>query len=109
MFERRRHPRFPISVVFEILDGKPSLKGQGRGAVLNISLGGVLFESEAFLEKGQHVYFELPIPVKVWAEVLRVRREGVRTQYAVKFTKVRLVDRLMLRRLLRKAQEGTKG
>jgi hypothetical protein len=108
--DRRKHTRFPISVVFDILDGETALEGQGRGAVINLSEGGAAFESEAFLEKGQHMYFELPVPIKIWAKVLRVKREGVRTQYAVQFDKVKLVELMMLRRLLKKAQgSGKKG
>ena len=104
--DRRKHTRFPISVVFDILDVETTLSGQGRGAIVNLSEGGAAFESEAFLEKGQHVYFELPVPVRVWAKVLRVKREGVRTQYAVQFDKVKLVELMMLRKLLKKAQQG---
>jgi hypothetical protein len=106
--DKRKHTRFPISVVFDILDsdGQAPLEGQGRGAVVNLSEGGAAFESEAFLEKGQHVYFELPVPVRIWAKILRVKREGVRTQYAVEFDKVKLVDLMMLRRLIKKAQLG---
>jgi len=105
MKERRRHPRYPIHVVFDILDGEPALRGQGRGAIVDLSEGGAAFESEAFLEKGQHVHFEIPVPIGVWAKVLRVRKEGVRTQYAVEFGKVRLVERWLLRRLLAQAQK----
>ena len=72
--ERRRHPRFPITVIFDILDGKPSLSGQNRGVVVNLSSSGALFESEAFLAEDQHVYFELPIPIRVWAKVRRARK-----------------------------------
>ena len=103
--ERRRHPREEISIVFDILDGAPGLKGQNRGVIVNLSEGGAAFESDAFLEKGQALRFEVPVPVRVWAKVLRVQ-EGVRNRYGVKFQRVKVSDRKLLRSLLQRARKG---
>lgn len=62
--------------------------------------------SEAFLDEEQSIHFELPIPVRVWGKIVRIKKEGVRTQYAVRFEKVSLVDRLFLKRFLRRAQQN---
>ena len=108
--ENRRHVRYPITVVFDIVgsDGKAPAEGQGKGTLIDISESGAAFESESLLEPGQKVCFDIPVPVRVWANILRIRKEGVRTQYAVQFDKVRFMERMLLRRLLKKAAQDTK-
>lgn len=101
--ERRSHERHEISVVFEILDGNVELRGQNRGTILNISEGGAAFESDAFLKKGQKLFFELPLPVRVWARVLRVQ-EGVKNRYGVKFEKLKVGEKQLLKAVLAAAK-----
>ncbi len=106
--ERRKHEREELTIVFNILDGTPELKGQNRGTILNLSEGGAAFESDAFLQKGQNLFFELPLPVRVWAKVLRVQ-EGVRNRYGVKFERVRLSEKKLLKALMAREKAGRKS
>lgn len=101
-FERRKYPRIPEEMVFAI-QGGPLLPDQvAQGAIVDISEGGVAFESEAEIPVGQVIAFELRLPIHVQAKILHSERRGERHRYGMEFEKVEWLDRETLRRYIKR-------
>lgn len=75
---------------------------RGKGCIVNLSQGGAGVESEIPLDKGQLIFFKFLIPMDIQARITYVKPEGKRYRYGLQFKNLGLLDRLQLRRYLRR-------
>ena len=98
--ERRRAQRLDANLFAELetADGR----GLGRGVVVDVSLTGLAVQTEADLSPNDAVICHVEIPLDLVADVVRVasRSAAVRT-YGLRFKKTSLLEKFLIRRLLR--------
>ena len=87
--EKRKHPRFPVGINLEIRAGGHSL-GKCRGAIVDLSVGGMAFKSDTLLEEGMSLYLKLNIPLEIHGEVRHMKGSaaGAMHRYGVRFHKI---------------------
>ena len=87
--EKRRHPRFPVGINLDIRSGGQSV-GRCRGAIVDLSVGGMAFKSDALLEAGMCLYLKLNIPLEIRGEVRHMKGSaaGGMRRYGVRFHKI---------------------
>ena len=87
--EKRRHPRFPVGITLEIRADGHSV-GKCRGAIADLSVGGMAFKTNALLEEGMSLYLKLNIPLEIRGEVRHIRGPvaGNLRRYGVRFHKI---------------------
>ena len=87
--EKRKHPRFPVGINLEIRAGGHSA-GKCRGSIVDLSVGGMSFKSDAVLEEGMSLYLKLNIPLEIHGEVRHMRGSvvGGLHRYGVRFHKI---------------------
>lgn len=86
--EKRRHPRFPMGMVLDLhAKGSPVSRGL-VGTIVDMSVGGMLFETTAQLEEGATLYLKVNIPLEIRGEVRHMRKLGERHRYGVHFHKI---------------------
>ena len=87
--EKRKHPRFPVGINLEIrADGHAV--GKCRGAIADLSVGGMAFKTDAVLEEGMSLYLKLNIPLEIHGEVRHMKGSaaGGMRRYGVRFHKL---------------------
>ncbi len=87
--EKRRYPRFPVGIVLELrADGQTAEKG--HGSIVDLSLGGMAFKTDAALEEGMSLYLKLNIPLEIRGEVRHMKGSpiGGMRRYGVRFHKI---------------------
>ncbi|MBI5241303.1 MAG: PilZ domain-containing protein [Elusimicrobia bacterium] len=87
--EKRRHPRFPMGINLEIRAGGHPV-GKCRGAIVDLSVGGMAFKTDAVLEEGMSLYLKLNIPLEIHGEVRHMKGSvvGGMRRYGVRFHKI---------------------
>lgn len=87
--EKRQHPRFPVGIALELrADGRSTHKC--HGSIVDLSLGGMAFRTDADLEEGMSLYLKLNIPLEIRGEVRHMKgfpAVGMR-RYGVRFHKI---------------------
>lgn len=88
--EKRRHPRIPVGMSLEIhLKGHPVSRAQGR--ILDLSDGGMAFESDAVMEEGMSFFLRAKLPLLIRGEVRSIRQAPAgRNRYGIRFHKIGL-------------------
>ncbi|MDD5629638.1 MAG: PilZ domain-containing protein [Elusimicrobia bacterium] len=87
--EKRKHPRYPMGISLEIrAAGQPVNKC--RGAIVDLSVGGMAFKTDALLEAGMSLYLKLNIPLEIRGEVRHMKGSvvGGMRRYGVRFHKI---------------------
>ena len=87
--EKRRHPRFPVGINLEIRAHGHSV-GKCRGSIVDLSVGGMAFKTDAVLEEGMSLYLKLNIPLEIRGEVRHMKGSAVSgmRRYGVRFHKI---------------------
>ena len=87
--ERRRHPRFPVGITMNI-HAKGVAVSKCRGAIDDLSIGGMAFKSTAQLEAGTTLYLKINIPLEIRGEVRHMKEgsSGGMRRYGVRFHKI---------------------
>lgn len=86
--DKRRAQRFPIGITMDILAAGASL-GKCRGTILDLSVGGMSFKSNALLEEGMTLYLKLNIPLEIRGEIRhRMHSASGMHRYGVRFHKI---------------------
>jgi len=86
--EKRLHPRFRVGMVLDLHTKGHSVSKGLRGAIVDLSVGGMSFETPAELEEGASIYLKVNIPLEIRGEVRHIRRTGVSHRYGVRFHKI---------------------
>lgn len=88
--ERRQYPRYPVGLTMDIhTRGQSSNKC--RATIANMSIGGMLFKSNALLESGMSLYLKLQRGFEIRGEVRNVRlasSAGGLNRYGIRFHKI---------------------
>ncbi|HAM34441.1 MAG TPA: hypothetical protein DEB40_13370 [Elusimicrobia bacterium] len=87
--EKRRHPRFPVGISLELRTGGQRV-GKCRGTIVDLSMGGMAFKTNAELEEGMCLYLKLNIPLEIRGEVRHMKGSpvGGMHRYGVRFHKI---------------------
>lgn len=99
--ELRSHRRVDANIVFEIRRSPTASQGREKGCLVDIGEGGAGLETEARLERGQLIFFEVPVPLRVTARVVYAVGQGQRFRYGLKFKRANLLDWWQLRKYIR--------
>jgi len=89
------------SNLFIDLFSRSLLSKIGRGVMVDISLAGLAIETEADLKIGEEYECRIEFPISIRAKVVRVVQEGQIKQYGLRTIGQTLIDRFILRRLLK--------
>jgi c-di-GMP-binding flagellar brake protein YcgR len=87
--ERRQHIRVPTHIMLEI---RPPVPGadEVEGVVVNLSLGGLAFESPSKLAPGTDIYVLMEKPLTMTGKVVHAFPNGNQRRYGVRFTSIGL-------------------
>lgn len=87
--EKRRHPRFPLGITLDI-HAKGGAVGKCRGTIVDLSMGGMAFRTNADLERGMCLYLKLNIPLEIRGEIRHIKgsSSGGMHRYGVRFHKI---------------------
>lgn len=87
--DRRRHPRFPVGIAMDIRSRGVTVE-KCRGAIEDLSIGGMSFKTTAQLEAGTTLYLKVNIPLEIRGEVRHIRggAGGAMNRYGVRFHKI---------------------
>lgn len=87
--EKRKHPRFPVGITMDI-HAKGHTVGKCRGTILDLSVGGMAFKSNAELEEGMSLYLKVNLPLEIRGEVRHTKGtlSGGMHRYGVRFHKI---------------------
>ena len=99
--ERRRQRRYE-SNMFAAFSSVGYGDPMGRGVVTDVSLGGFGVETESTLPLGGEVYCNVEIPFQVKIRVVSQQTAGQRRRYGVQFMEMGLLDRMLLKRAIRR-------
>jgi len=97
--ERRRKERYPSKLFADL--HLPKKDTAGRAVVVNISLGGIAIDTECDLNLGDEVECFMEIPLRVKAKVVPRISWGQIKRYGLQMNRQNLLDRLILRRILK--------
>lgn len=103
--EKRRHRRLPESLAFGLAGGPLPPGAVATIRIVDISSGGVGFESSFPIPVGQSIEFEIPVPIRVRTRVLRVESKGSFLRYGGKFEQVKPSEKRVLKAYLKKKLE----
>ncbi len=84
--EKRRNPRFPLGIMLDVhIKGQTTAKC--RGAIADLSVGGMTFKTSAQLDPGMSLYLKVNIPLEIRGEIRHTRRSasGGLHRYGVRF------------------------
>lgn len=85
--EKRRFPRFPLGITMD-MHAKGGVSKGVHGTLIDLSVGGLSFETPAELEEGSSIYLKISIPLEVRGEVRHIERVGMNHRYGVRFHKI---------------------
>ena len=87
--EKRRFPRFPVGLTMDI-HAKGHTIGKCRGSIVDLSVGGMAFKTNAELEEGMSLYLKINIPLEIRGEVRHTKGTpgGGLHRYGVRFHKI---------------------
>jgi len=87
--EKRRHPRFPVGINLEMRAGGHSV-GKCRGTIVDLSVGGMAFKTDAALEEGMSLYLKVNVPLEFRGEVRHIKGlpAGGMRRYGVRFHRI---------------------
>lgn len=87
--EKRKHPRYPLGITMDI-HAKGHAVGKCRGTIVDLSVGGMAFKTNAVLEEGMSLYLKINIPLEIRGEVRHTRgsASGGMHRYGVRFHKI---------------------
>ena len=105
--ERRRQKRFNANL-FADLETLESGAGLGRGVVVDVSLSGLAVETETDLPEGTEVGCYVEVPFFLKARVMRRIADGQMKRYGLRFVGQGIVDKLLLRKLLKGKRRSRK-
>ncbi len=97
--EQRKHNRVPATIVTQ-LHTPDSTLSKGKGCVVDLSLGGMGFESESEFDNNTDIFFTMNLPIEIQGKIVRIDRKGTLKRYGVKFTKLGDVEKLNLDRYI---------
>ncbi|MBI4371575.1 MAG: PilZ domain-containing protein [Elusimicrobia bacterium] len=86
--ENRRHPRFPVGAAFDVrLEGAPP--SRCRALIVDLSMGGMTFQSDASLEEGMTLHLRLGPEFVIRGEVRNASGPlGGQRRYGIQFHKI---------------------
>ena len=90
--EKRKHPRFPAGILLD-LHAHGHTVGKIQGRIVDLSVGGMAFETVAPLEEGTSLYLKINIPLEIRGEVRHIRESAHRHRYGVRFHKLGFLSR----------------
>jgi hypothetical protein len=85
--EKRQFPRFRVGVVLD-LHTKGTVSKGVAGSIVDLSVGGMSFETPAELEEGASIYLKVNLPLEIRGEVRHIRQVGSTHRYGVRFHKI---------------------
>jgi hypothetical protein len=88
--ERREYPRVPTQILLDIRPPVPGVEESVGGVIVNLSLGGLAFESLSRLSPGTDIYVAMEKPLVLTGKVVHVFPNGNTHRYGVRFTNLGL-------------------
>ena len=87
--EKRKFPRFPVGLTMD-LHAKGHMVGKCRGTIVDLSIGGMAFKTNALLEEGACLYLKINIPLEVRGDIRHIKSSagGGLHRYGVRFHKI---------------------
>lgn len=93
MTERRKFPRVLTSIPSELLVAT-TLVSRGNGSIVNLSLGGLVVESDAQFNTGTDLCLYSKLPVKLCGTIIRSEKTAHTNRYAVRFSLLDDIEKL---------------
>lgn len=86
--EKRKHARTPVGIALDVhLSGQAAGKASGR--IVDLSDGGMAFQTEAVMEKGMSFFLGGKLPVRIRGEVRSIRDLDLgQHRYGIRFHKI---------------------
>ena len=86
--EKRKHPRFPVGISMSLFTNGRNV-GRCKGQILDLSTGGMAFETDTELEEGSSLFLKINIPLEIRGEVRHIKAGlGGLQRYGVRFHKI---------------------
>ncbi|OVE76115.1 hypothetical protein BVX98_06450 [bacterium F11] len=98
--ERRKTDRLESKFFLEIFK-LPSKEKKGRGVVVDVSLTGMAIETEADLKPGDTLECHIEAPVRIKTKVVRHLIPGQVKTYGLKMVNLSLLDKLVIKKILK--------
>ena len=89
--EKRQYPRVPTSILLDVREPDPDAKKTG-GMVVDLSLGGLAFESGSKLAAGTDLFIGMEMPLALFGRIVHAFPNGDKYRYGVRFMKLGLFD-----------------
>ena len=105
--ERRSTERL-TSRLFVELESSTLNSSNGRGVVVDVSLSGLAIETEADLTPGEMINCHVEIPFQVKARVVGRLIPGQIKRYGLKFVGQSMIDKMLLKKLLKGSRQTKK-
>ncbi len=86
--EKRRHPRFNLGISMDMHAKGLAVSTGVSGTIIDLSVGGMSFETPAELEEGSSIYLKINIPLEIRGQVRHIRKTGAAHRYGVRFHKI---------------------
>ena len=86
--EKRRFPRFPLGITMDLHARGLAVSKGVSGTIIDLSVGGMSFETPAELEEGSSIYLKINIPLEIRGQVRHIRKVGLTHRYGVRFHKI---------------------
>jgi hypothetical protein len=104
--DKRKKERFNANLFAELssASGAP----YGRGVVVDVSLSGFAVETETDLTSGEEIECHIEVPIRFRAKVMRSVIEGQVKRYGLKFSDQSLLDKLLLKKILKGRRQSAK-
>ena len=88
--DRREHIRVPTQILLDIRPPVPGIDEILGGMIVNLSLGGLAFESDNKLAIGTNVCVTMEKPLALTGKIVHVFPNGEKRRYGVRFTHIGL-------------------
>ena len=94
--ERRKSPRVPVEVNFQLWKNK-KVKKSAKGSIKNISLDGMRVETDLSLRMGSAVVFSLDLPAELKfnlaGKIVWQKKEEKKYIYGIRFSELNITEK----------------
>jgi len=94
--ERRKSPRAPVEVNFQLWKNK-KVKKKARGSIKDISLDGMRVETDLSLPMGSDIVFSLDLPAELKfnlaGKIVWQKKEEKKYMYGIRFSELNITEK----------------
>jgi hypothetical protein len=99
--DRRKAPRFESRLFVNFQGPNDGGQSNGRGVMVDVSRLGFAIDTESELEPGVVYDCHVEMPFALRAKVVRLYSRGLLRRYGMEIVSPSIIDRLLLRKLLK--------